>query len=197
MKAETRIRLTRLRKFSRVARWLCSGFLAFVVAISAWALFSVLTGPSENFFKFDLGRIAFTGDQIDTISLKAWLTLLLVVGIYISTRMLWLLHGLFGNLARGEIYTQDNVRRLRSLGWLMLSAACAQVVAPVVSMMLLAARVIEWSQATHSGFSYFSPGNLAAFVIAAIVILVSWIMDVGLDVSEEAETLRRDAEFVV
>ena len=77
-----------------------------------------------------------------------------------------------------------------------LTAACLQVVAPVVSMMLMAARIIEWSQATHSGFSYFSPGNISAFVIAGIVILVAWIMDVGLDVSEEAETLRREAELV-
>ncbi len=197
MKVETQIRVSRVRKFSRVARWICSGVLTFIALVSAWALFSILAGPTDNHFRVELGGISFTGDQIDTIALKVWLTLLLGVGLYITSRLLWLLHGLFGNLARGEIYTQGNVQRLRTVGWLILSAACLQVVVPVITIMLLATRVIEWSQATHNANSYLNAGSVSAFVIAGIIMLVSWIMDVGLEVSEEAETLRREAELVV
>ena len=197
MKAETQIRVNQVQKFSRVARWVCSAFLAIVALVSVWALFSILTGPTDPHFRIVLGRISFTGDQIDTMALKVWLTLLLGVGLYITSRLLWLLHGLFGNLARGAIYTQGNVQRLRSVGWLILSAACLQVVVPIITVLLLATRIIEWSQATQSANAYLDATSISAFVIAGIIILVSWIMDVGLEVSEEAETLRREAELVV
>jgi hypothetical protein len=38
---------------------------------------------------------------------------------------------------------------------------------------------------------------LSTFATAGIVILISWIMDIGLAVSEEADELRRDSELVV
>lgn len=196
MKAHTQNRVRQVQTFSRVARWVCSGFLAAVLMVSLWAIYSILAGPTDWHFRIVLGQIAFTGDQIDTLALKVWLTLLVGVGLCITARLLWLLHGLFGNLARGEIYTQGNAQRLRSVGWLVLACACLQVLVPLLTIMLLATRIIDWSQATHTGET-LSAATVASFVVAGVIMLVSWIMDVGLEVSEEAETLRREAELVV
>jgi hypothetical protein len=39
--------------------------------------------------------------------------------------------------------------------------------------------------------------SFGGFIPAALVLLASWIMDVGREVSEDAETMRRDAELVI
>jgi hypothetical protein len=105
-------------------------------------------------------------------------------------------HRLFGNLAAGAIYTPDNVRHVRYVGLLWLLSAVLNIVLPAALMIgnrfLDAPVPIDPDRVFPSFWEL-----LSAFGAAGLVLLVSWIMDVGLYEKEHADALRRDAELVI
>jgi hypothetical protein len=114
---------------------------------------------------------------------------------------LWLaavrqLHRLFGNLAAGAIHTPENVRRVRNVGLLLLLWAVLGVVIPtaiVVARGLMDASVpIDLDRVFPSLSELFS-----SFATAGLVLLASWIMDVGLYEKDHADALQRDAELTI
>ena len=197
MPASKEVRLRKIQTFGRYARGACSAILVFVTALAApWGFYNILSGPRGQRFVIDLGLMTFNADQISSLSLKVWLAIVVALSLFIFLRMVWLLRGVFDNLAHGEVYVPANVQRVRSVGWLMFTGACLQLATPLVSIVLMSTHVIGDDPSNHFSFSV-SAGSLSGFATAGIVILVSWIMDIGLSVSEEAAELRRDAELVV
>jgi hypothetical protein len=130
--------------------------------------------------------------------LQLMLSVFLVIGVAIGVWLAALrqLYRLFGNLAAGAIYTPENVRRVRNVGLLLLVWAVLGIVIPtaiVVARGLMDASVpIDLDRVFPSLSELFS-----SFATAGLVLLASWIMDVGLYEKDHADALQRDAELTI
>ena len=67
---------------------------------------------------------------------------------------------------------------------------------PVTTAVLIRAGVIDTGAITD-GRLMFSSNSLGSFVAAGLVLLASWIMDVGLHTQDHADELERDADLVI
>ena len=175
---EVRLKICKVRMFGRNARFACAALFGFGLVGSVVALFLVALGP-----------------RLPTPQLKVWA--LLVAGVLsgVGLSAMYQLYRLFGNLAAGAIFTPENVRRVRHVGLLCLLWALLGIVIPAASASLVALGYIDaWGP--FKSEPVFSQ-SLSSFVAAGLILLVSWIMDVGLYEKDHADALQRDADLVI
>ena len=122
------------------------------------------------------------------------LVLGVVIGVWFAT--LNQLYLLFGSLAAGAIYTPENVRRVRNVGLLLLVWAVLGIVIPTA---LVVARGLIDASVPIDLDRVFPPLSalVSSFATAGLVLLASWIMDVGLYEKDHADALRRDADLTI
>ena len=89
-----------------------------------------------------------------------------------------------------------NVRRIRRLGELALAFGALQIVLPIVSLALLNAGIFPASAVSFVPIA-INPESLTLLLAGGLIMLASWIMEVGRRTSEDAEQLRRESELVV
>ncbi len=178
---EVQSKIRNVRTFSRFARVVCSALFGFGVVGSVFGVLMALFGPA-----------------IPTPEHKVWVVL--VVGMLLGAWLtaLYQLYRLFSSLAAGAIYTSDNVRRLRYVGLLSLLSAVLGYAIPVVSAALFSVGFIDPSFPFKSMFAIPSPSETFSTLISAgLILLASWIMDVGLYEKDHADALQRDADLVI
>jgi len=107
---------------------------------------------------------------------------------------LFLIRGVFADLARGNIFCAANVRRIRNLGWVAIAIGVFNWLLPLTNAayFMLAGDADVTTRAEPPLFL-----GLGQIVSGGLYILLSWIMEVGLGVREDADELRRDAELVI
>lgn len=199
--SEVQSAIRKIRTFGRNARAVCKLFIALLVIAVPLAILSILAAhPGVNGIKIGLGTglgtYTVTADQISTPAFRAWAGLVVVVVVGVALASLQRLYRLFGNLAGGEIYTADNVRLLRQVGLLSLLMAVLGIVIPVGSAALAAVGVIDAPESAK-GQLLFGSNSFGSFIGAGLVLLASWIMDVGLYTKDHADALERDADLVI
>jgi hypothetical protein len=170
--------ICKVRTFGRNARVACAALFGFGLVGTVVMLFLVALGP-----------------KLTTPQLKIWA--LLVVGVLsgVVLSAMYQLYRLFGNLATGAIFTPENVRRVRHVGLLWLLWALLGILIPVASASLIALGYIDaWGP--FKSDPVFSQ-SLSSFIAAGLILLVSWIMDVGLYEKDHADALQRDADLVI
>jgi hypothetical protein len=185
---EVQSKIRKVSAFSRNARVVCAvlfgfGLVGSVLVLIFGVLGVLLPAPSSG--------AGFTLQQ------KAWGLPIAgaVLGLWLA--VVYQLYRLFGNLAAGAIYTAENVRRVRHVGILCLLWAVLGVLIPVAWSALVALGFIEPSDPPKLEVWLSWPQSLSSFVAAALILLISWIMDVGLYEKDQAEALRRDADLVI
>jgi hypothetical protein len=96
-------------------------------------------------------------------------------------------------MAAGAIYTPENVRRVRRLGLLSLLSAVLAIAIPFILF------VLDFQDASLPESLLVFPWaeSLSSAVSAGLLLLVSWIMDVGLHAKDHADALQRDADLVI
>lgn len=205
---EVQSKIRKIRRFGRNGRVVCLAlfWLAFVVfVILPLIAIAVRTGMGiAGTVPTDVLRPT-NGDGGSYDVLQALLTPLqlvvcvfLVLGVVIGVWFAALnqLYLLFGSLATGAIYTPENVRRVRNVGLLLLLLAVLGIVIPtalVVARFLIDASVpIDLDRVFPSLSEVFS-----SFTTAGLVLLASWIMDVGLYEKDHADALQRDAALTI
>jgi hypothetical protein len=184
-----------VRKYSALARGACTALLAFLAASFLLVARLVIAGPHADNARFTVGDHVFSVSDIDSVGVKAGLLVMGAIGAGMAGIIIYLLRRIFANMARGEIFNAGNVRHIRAIGVVILVIGFLNVVLPVVSAALSARGYL--GPAVPPQFTVRFPGLLAPFAMAGLIYLASWIMLVGLGVSEEAEELRRDADLVV
>jgi len=206
---EVRSKIRKVRAFGRNARVVCAAlFWLPLVAIVIVPLLIVLVRTGTNVGAgvvptdvpgpnngdggtYDVLQALFTPLQL---MVCVFLILGVVIGVWLAA--LRQLHRLFGNLAAGAIYTPENVRCVRNVGLLLLLWAVLGIVIPaaiVVARGLIDASVpIDLDRVFPSLSEVFS-----SFATAGLVLLASWIMDVGLYEKDHADALQRDAELTI
>jgi len=175
---EVQSNIRKVRTFGRNARVACAALFGFGLVGSVVMLFFVALGP-----------------KLITAQLKVWAVLVTGVLSGVGLSAVYQLYRLFGNLAAGEIYTAENVRRVRQVGLLWLLWAVLGILIPVASASLVALGYIDAWRPFQSE-PVFSQ-SLSSLVAAGLILLVSWIMDVGLYEKDHADALQRDADLVI
>lgn len=181
---EVQSKIGKIRTFSRGARVVCSALFGFGIVGSVGMLLLIALG---SFVPKIASVSSFTADQ------RLWVfsVMLLIGSAWLAA--VYQLYRLFGNLAAGAIHTSENVRRVRNVGFLWLMLAVLGVLIPIGTAVL-----------TSMGFSVPAGGaafsvsdSLSSFAAAGLILLVSWIMDVGLYEKDHADALQRDADLVI
>jgi hypothetical protein len=202
-------KIRKVRAFGRNARVVCAALfwlpLAAIVIVPLIAIIA-RTGtdvgagvvPTDVLRPNNGGEGTFDVLQALLTPLQLMVCVFLVMGVVIGVWLAALrqLYRLFGNLAAGAIYTPENVRRIRNVGLLLLLWAVLGVVIPtaiVVARGLIDASIpIDLDRVFPSLSALFS-----SFSTAGLVLLASWIMDVGLYEKDHADALQRDAELTI
>jgi len=186
---EVQSKVRKVRTFGRFARVVCSVIFGFgVVGCGAFVLFGIFsaTWPSPV-----LRNQGFTAAQ----ALAALPIGFVVMGFWLA--VVYQLYRLFGSLAAGEIYTSENVRRVRNIGLLYLVLAVLSIAIPFAWAVLVRTGLIEPSSPPKLEAWLSWPDTLNTLVTAGLILLASWIMDVGLYEKDHAEALKRDADLVI
>ena len=189
MSRVTAQQVNKVRKFSAFARGVCSLLLAMFAAalvFFVWVVIKAPGKPGSGTISFSIGDRTILATGIDSPQAKIWVTLAVAVGTAIAFRITYLLRRIFVALARGEIFNTGNVQFIRGIGLCILVTGFFGIVIPPVNAAVFG-----------GSFTFDLLKVLTPFAIAGIIYLASWIMQVGLGVSEEADELRRDADLVV
>jgi hypothetical protein len=186
----------RVQQVSRYARASCSLLMLVLVASCLQVAYAIITASGPGGPGFYVGSHIVAAARFDVPQVKAWLLVLVTMGGFLSIAIVYLLRRLFGNLARGEIFCAGNVENIRRLGHVFLGIGVMQLLIPLAHDLSRVPGLLESGRVTiqPATNAYMA---VAPFAVAGIIYLVSWIMRVGLGVSEEANELRRDAELVV
>ena len=189
---EVQSEIRKVRRFGRTARVVCSAIFGLGLV---GVIFTLLVAALGLFFPKIHGA---TTALAMTPELKMWMTLLTGVMAGVMLASVYQLYRLFGNLAAGAIYTPENVRRVRQVGLLWLLLAALGIVIPFALAILIRSGFLDSTAALKSLLVSLSPSEtLSFFVSAGLVLLVSWIMDVGLYAKDHADALQRDADLVI
>jgi hypothetical protein len=183
---EVRSEIRKVRTFGRAARVVCAAIFGFG-----------LVGIVGTLLMYVLAPIPGSTVQLMTPQLKLWV--LVVWGLLASVFLacVYQLYSLFGNLAAGAIYTHENVRRVRHVGFLWLLLAVLGIAIPSGSNALIAAGFLD-SMAPYESLLMFPWSQfLSSAASAGLILLASWIMDVGLHAKDHADALQRDADLVI
>ncbi|HTE39708.1 MAG TPA: hypothetical protein VK629_02690 [Steroidobacteraceae bacterium] len=196
---EVQSKIRKVRAFSRNARVVCAALFGLSVAGSVIVMLvmtlMMVLGPArewrDNGGLDDVMRAVLTPLQFN---LWALCIMSIVIGIWLN--ILRQLERLFGNLAAGAIYTPENVRHLRNVGFLSLLWAALSILIPTTHVVVL--RLISSTVPIDLDRIFLSFYELiGTLVTPGLILLVSWIMDVGLYEKEHADALRREADLVI
>lgn len=206
---EVQSKIRKVRTFGRNARVVCAALfgLALVgIIIVPLIAFIVRTGTDvgsgvvpTNVLRLNNGN----GGTFDVLQalltpLQLLVSVFLIMGIVIGVWLAALhqLYRLFGNLAAGAIYTPENVRHVRNVGLLLLLWAVSGIVIPTA--IVVAHGLIDASVPMDLDRVFPPLSELfSSFATAGLVLLASWIMDVGLYEKNHADALKRDAELTI
>ena len=187
---EVQSKIRKVRAFGRIARVPCAAIFGFSLV---GAIVMLLVAALGLFFpKIHSATTALA----TTPQVKMWLSLVMGVTVGLVLAGVYQLYRLFGNLAAGAIYTAENVRRVRYLGLLSLLGVMLAIAIPSASTALLALGFLDAS-IPESLLVFQWSESLSSAVSAGLILLSSWIMDVGLYEKDHADALRREADLVI
>jgi hypothetical protein len=202
MRPETEARIRSVQKFARNGWQFCALASAMLAIYAVASVAKIFAGPRMAGTRIDLGTFfSVNSDQLATVSSKVWT--FVVVAVFVSLFAWTLLHlyRLFKRLEAGSIYTKQNVYHLRQVGLASMALAVIQFLLPLTAFGLAELGFIDrtfvTSVAPGNGVPAFVGPPLSGLITASLILLASWIMDVGTVVSEDAEAMRREAELVI
>jgi hypothetical protein len=200
MKPETEARVRNVQKFGKNGRQFCTlaGFFLGVYLLGAWAKIALGTVG-----RIDLGAFySVNMNLLTTVSGKIWAFVIVTVVVGLFAWTLLHVYRLFRQLEAGSIYTKQNVYHLRQVGWLSMALALIQLLLPLLSfvlaeMNLIADTLVPPAAPPSNGVSMFFGQSFAGVITASLILLASWIMDVGREISDDADAMRREADLVI
>lgn len=184
----------RVQKYSACARIACSVLMVLLMISVGFVLFALFREGSTGRLSFVVGGMKVAADRAGSAVAKAWLLTIISAGLVCSGALIWMLRRMFDNFAQGQIFHAANVRQIRRIAFVVLLIGVAKILLLVGTLVLASQGLFESANvAIVSSFNL----PLTSFWVAGILYLASWIMQVGLGVSDEAAELQRDAELVI
>lgn len=186
MSPESEAKLAQVRKYSASLRSLFS-FLQFVVVIGGCISVLLLLLTSGEDTGVAIGDMVFRGDELTpTVRILGVFTVL--IGFGIAVKLVRHLRNLFSLYAEGRIFTGENVAQIRQIGISILLFGSIWVWTIAARLVLFALdHPIPQYEAGREAIGLTVNLPLATVVGGIIVIVISWIMDVGRELREEQD----------
>ncbi|HNX24076.1 MAG TPA: DUF2975 domain-containing protein [Spirochaetota bacterium] len=176
-------RLERIKKRGRLFKFLFAGLFLITPAISVlmWIFYNNLP---------DLIRVQMMKEYLVTVPVnlafdqRVYSSLAGLALSCISMAGFYILIKLFSLYEKGIIFSSDNVNCYRKLGYLIIIFMAAGIIHNSAMSVIISLhnppgqRIITFS---------LSSSDFALGIIGMIVVLVSWIMDAGREMSDEQE----------
>jgi Protein of unknown function (DUF2975) len=189
------VEVRKVQTFSRIARRVCWLGLALVAFGAVMGVLGIVLGWKGT--KIGLGSFSLEAAHLTTPFLKAYGLAVVVAVLGVVFYWLYGLYALFGNLARGSIFTSENVRLIRQAGLLMLLMVVLIPAIGFTSFALLRAGIINEALVINQGTAAVTPSTFTGLLGPGLVLLASWIMEVGRKTRVEADEMRRETELMV
>ena len=189
MSPETQEKLDKVKKYSAslsMVFWVFWFILAFAGLIGLIILLTVNDSqrvPST----LNFGGMSYVGDEI-TWTVKIAASIGLMLGVAIALKLLGHLGKLFGLYARGEIFTAENVRQIREIGvsvFLFMAIWAYGLMATYI--IGVPGSAIETQTLAVRGWGIGLPEPLTVVLAGIIIVVISWIMDVGRELREDQD----------
>ena len=201
VKPETEARIRNVQRFAKNGWQFCAlaGFFLAVYVLGAWLKIGLTAAGG----RIDVGTFySVNVDLLATASAKLWAFVVVTVVAGLFGWTLRHLYRLFRHLEAGSIYTKQNVYHLRQVGWLSMALAVIQLLFPLLSFVLAELNLIDGTLVPPAGppangVSMFFGQSFSGVITASLILLASWIMDVGREISDDAEAMRREADLVI
>lgn len=179
--------MQRIVKISRIFR------IIFLIVLFIVPLFKVISWIMAP-YTIHIGTAAFglsynpipSGLQLVMLTPGVKVSAFLIDMLVIAPNMLvlYFLTRLFGNYQQQQIFTAENVKLIRNIGYTLL---IWQVLTPIQQALLSLVLTIHNPPGLHIIQASFSSNNIAVIFIALIVIVISWVMGVGHKLQQEQE----------
>ena len=172
-------RLARIRYVARFFKWLCCAAFGVVIFIAAVAIFVPEQVGKASEMKEGSISFAMSGPILMSDFKPEYKALYPVFWLFLCaflSRGIGFLHRIFTNMEKGFVFCRDNVRCIRSIGWLLVAA-------PLLRVGFELSKVI-WSVDGTGILIWNLPNDLLK---GFFVIFIAWIMDEGRKIQEEQE----------
>jgi hypothetical protein len=181
MNPRTEERLEKVKRTSRSARRTCFWLMVFVLLAAATMALSTVGLPESL-----TCRINEANDFRRPCSDLPWQVVAFAYANLIGSVALVLagLHRfarLFANYARGEIFTRASVREFRLVAYIAVAFVVFQGVLLVAALALAANGAIQSATSLPIAF------GIGPILVAGLIVMLSWVMDVGAEMREENE----------
>lgn len=191
MSPETQEKLERVKKYSASLTM----FFLFVWFVFAFAgvigLIIILTinngqrPPST----LEFGNVLYTGEEI-TWAVKIAAAIGWALTVLIALKLIGHLGALFKLYSKGQIFTSDNVKQIREIGvsvFLFMGVWIYGMVSRVLVGFPGNGTGIETPGMHVRGWGFGLPEPVTVTLAGIIIVVISWIMDVGRELREEQD----------
>jgi hypothetical protein len=185
MAADTAARLQKVKKYSASLRNLFVFF--FVLSILGWfaRLRLAWTGPKPGEHDVvEIAHLVFTGDPVPAeVRVIAYVYFTLVLAI--SLKIFFHLIKLFALYAQGKIFSAENVHQIRQVGYTILISPALWLLSLLIPL-FVASDGMSITTSPSAGLLNVG-GVFSQIFLGTIILVVSWIMDVGRELREEQD----------
>jgi hypothetical protein len=169
MPTEIQTKLQKIKKVSIAFRMICTGLMVMISLLGLACVISVAFGVGG----INDGEM-FVQTTGWTLGHRLLLGAVTALTFAILFKCIYHLHRLFGDYSRGEIFTRESVSQLRQFG---------------IACLLWGVMNFLWklslALSVHPVKSFH--GHFDSFGFGAILIVISWFMDMAVDLREENE----------
>lgn len=185
MTAETAAKLQKVKKYSASLRNLFGFF--FALGLVGWLIRTIMmwsdAKPHEP-TAVQIGHLVYSGDPVSgTVHVLSYVygTLSLAIGLKITFHLI----KLFALYADGKIFSAENVRQIRQVGYTVLLTPALLVLTLFVPLLVSGEGM---TTSTSPGTGLMGEGQVfSQIIVGTIIIIISWVMDVGRELREEQD----------
>lgn len=180
MTAETASKLANVQRYSASLKRLFQVLLVAVALAMCAKVFLIAIGD-EVFSYLRIGLTEYRGESIPWAAhVISWVGNLL--GLAILLKLFFHLQKLFGHYAEGRIFEKESVQQIRQIGVTVL-------LFPVLWLSLAIAPNFIPAEGRTALLESDGAGPFMELIAGAVILVVSWIMDVGREMREEQDLL--------
>jgi hypothetical protein len=179
MNPRVEARLEKVKRTSRGARRACYWLMGLVLLIATVTVLGRLTLPGSASCAAQGPQAPGCG-ELPSEALT-FLLVALIGSVALVLAGLYRLARLFGNYSRGEIFTRGSVREIRMLSYLAVAYVVFQFGLFIAMLSITAGGAEEWPR------ELFVDLPLGPALVATLLTLLAWVMDVGAELREENE----------
>jgi hypothetical protein len=178
MNPSVEARLAKVRKVSRIGNGLCIAAMVLTCLIGCILIVAGLAFPDGATCDFGAGDFPCSDLSVAARALAGTAA---VVGIALVLKGLYHLSRLFKNYSQGQIFTRESVAQIRKIGMTVFVYGAFQIALLIGTVILMGAQQISWPDDVPI------PLPFAAFINGGLILLISWVMEVGTELREETE----------